>query len=293
MSILVDKNTKVLIQGITGGEGSFHTGLMRKYGTNVVAGVTPGKGGQKFDDAIPVFNTVQEAVEATGANASAIFVPPPFAADGIMEAADAGLDVVVCITEGIPAIDMIPVKRYLGDGKTRLVGPNCPGVITPGECNVGIMPGFITIPGHVGLISRSGTLTYEVVRQLTAAGYGQSTAIGMGGDPVIGLKFTDYLEMFQNDPQTDAVIMVGEIGGTDEEDAAEFAGKSITKPVIGFIVGRSAPPGKRMGHTGAIVSGGTGTAESKVEAMERNNIPVADTIDSIVGLLGERLGGGN
>jgi len=272
MSILIDKTTKVLIQGITGGEGSFHTRLMVEYGTDVVAGVTPGKGGQKFDDAIPVFNTVMEAVEATGANASAVFVPPPFAADGIMEATDAGLDVIVCITEGIPALDMIPVKRFLEDKKTRLVGPNCPGVISPGQSKIGIMPGFIHKPGNVGVISRSGTLTYEAVDQLTKLGIGQSTCIGIGGDPVIGSTFLDLLKLFKDDNDTDAVVIIGEIGGTTEEEAAEYVKAEFEKPVISFIAGSTAPPGRRMGHAGAIIAGGKGTAAEKKKTLKEAGV---------------------
>ncbi len=280
MSILVDENTRLLVQGITGKEGAFHTQQCIEYGTNVVAGVTPGKGGSKMDD-VPVFNTVEQAVRDTGANTSMIFVPPPFAADAIMEAADAGLGVVVCITEGIPTIDMMRVKRYLRGRPTRLIGPNCPGAITPGKCKVGIMPGFIHKPGNVGLISRSGTLTYEAVDQLTRRGLGQSTCIGIGGDPIIGSTFVDLLNLFQEDDGTDAVVLIGEIGGSAEEEAAEFAKKHMTKPVVSFIAGVTAPPGKRMGHAGAIISGGKGTAAEKIHAMRAAGVTVCDSPASI------------
>ncbi|MBC7263727.1 MAG: succinate--CoA ligase subunit alpha [Chloroflexi bacterium] len=274
MSILVDKDTRLIVQGITGREGEFHTRQMIEYGTNVVAGVTPGKGGATVVG-VPVFDTVNEAVAATGANASIVYVPARFAPDAIYEAADAGLDLVVCITEGIPTLDMIRVCRYLEERRTRLVGPNCPGVITPGQCKVGIMPGHIHMPGRVGLVSRSGTLTYEVVWALTQKGLGQSTCVGIGGDPVIGSNFVDILALFEADPDTDAVVLIGEIGGTDEERAAEYIGQVMTKPVVAFIAGQTAPPGKRMGHAGAIIDGGMGTAESKIKALSEAGVRVA------------------
>ena len=276
MSILVDKNTRVVVQGITGKEGSFHTGQMIAYGTKIVAGVTPGKGGTEHEG-VPVFDTLAEAVRETGANASVIYVPPPFAADAIMEAADAGLPLAVCITEGIPAIDMVRAFDYLRDRRTRLVGPNCPGVISPGKCKIGIMPGHIHAEGNVGVVSRSGTLTYEAVHQLTNLGLGQSTAIGIGGDPVIGTNFLDALKLFQEDPETEAVVMIGEIGGTAEEQAAQFVAEHMTKPVIGFIAGQTAPPGRRMGHAGAIIAGGKGTAAEKMAAMTAARIHVVDS----------------
>ncbi len=290
MSILVDKNTRLVVQGITGSEGSFHTRQMIEYGTNVVAGVTPGKGGQKFDDRVPIFNTVREAVEETGANASVVFVPPAFAADAVMEAADAGVDLVVCITEGIPALDMVKTKDYLIRRGTRLIGPNCPGIITPGECKIGIQPGFIHEPGSVGVISRSGTLTYEAVYQLTQLGLGQSTCIGIGGDPVIGTTFVDALALYEADPYTEAVVLIGEIGGTAEEEAAEFIKTSFTKPVVAFIAGRTAPPGRRMGHAGAIIAGGKGTADEKIKALEAAGVTVAQSPADIGKTVKEVLG---
>lgn len=282
MSVLVDKNTRLMVQGITGSEGSFHTKQMIEYGTNVVAGVTPGKGGTKFEEKVPVFNTCKEAVEKARANVSVIFVPPAFALDAILEAADSGVSVIVTITEGIPTKDMITAKNYLEDvnrsGRTvRMIGPNCPGIITPGECKIGIMPGFIHLPGRVGLISRSGTLTYEAVAQLTALGLGQSTCIGIGGDPIIGTTFTDAMKLFNEDDKTDAVIMIGEIGGSAEEQCAEYVKNFMTKPVIGFIAGRTAPPGRRMGHAGAIIAGGKGTADDKIKAMKDAGIFVASS----------------
>ena len=273
MSILVDGNTRVVVQGITGNEGLFHTRQMVEYGTKVVAGMTPGKGGQKIDG-IPVFNTVSEAVENTNANASAIFVPPAFAADAILEACDAGISIIVCLTEGIPTIDMITVKKYLKERGASLVGPNTPGVISPGKCKIGVMAGYIHKPGTVGIMSRSGTLTYEVVGQLTKRGIGQSTAVGIGGDQIIGLNFVDLLEMFEKDPGTETVIMIGEIGGTAEEEAAQFIEKNVRKPVLAFIAGLTAPPGRRMGHAGAIIAGGKGTAKEKMEALEKAGVKV-------------------
>lgn len=276
MSVLVDENTKVFVQAITGREGSFHTKQMIEYGTQVVGGATPGKGGQDFEG-VPVFNTVAEGGEATGANVSIIFVPPPFAADAIMEAADAGLELIVCITEGIPEADMVKAYHYIQSRDTRLIGPNCPGIITPGQCKIGIMPGFIHQPGRVGIISRSGTLTYETVGQLSDRGLGQSTAIGIGGDPIIGTRFVDALALFKDDPETDAVVMIGEIGGTAEEEAAAYVKEHYDKPVIGFIAGRTAPPGRRMGHAGAIISGGKGTADDKMAAMKDAGIHVCES----------------
>jgi len=283
MSIFVDKNTRLLVQGITGKEGQFHARQCIDYGTNVVAGVTPGKGGQKMDD-VPVFNTVKEAVEQTGANCSMIFVPPPFAADAIMEATDAGVDLIIAITEGIPVMDMMKVKNYMEGSASRLIGPNCPGIITPGQCKIGIMPGPIHKPGGpIGVVSRSGTLTYEVVHQLTLQGIGQTTCIGIGGDPVNGTNFIDCLDAFEKDSETTGIVMVGEIGGTAEEEASEFIAQQVTKPVVGFIAGLTAPPGRRMGHAGAIVSGGSGTAQGKVAAMKEGGIHVCENL----GTLGE------
>ena len=288
MSVLVNKETRVLTQGITGATGQFHTRACKEYGTKMVAGVTPGKGGMRLDD-IPVFDTVAEAVAATGANCSVIYVPPPFAADAIMEGADAGIELVICITEGIPVKDMIRAKRYLMGKNCRLLGPNCPGVITPGECKIGIMPGHIHQPGPVGVVSRSGTLTYEAVDQLSRLGLGQSTCVGIGGDPVHGLDFVDVLQLFNEDPATRAVVMIGEIGGSSEEESAEWIQSHMKKPVVGFIVGRTAPPGKRMGHAGAIISGGKGTAQEKIDALKKAGVTIAATPALIGQTMLERL----
>jgi len=274
MSILVNKNTRLLVQGITGRDGSFHAGKMKEYGTNVVGGVSPGKGGQNVDG-IPVFNTVEEAVKTTGANTSIIFVPAPLAADAILEASEAGIELVVAISEGVPTLDMVKVMPYLKKNGTKLIGSNCPGLITPGEALVGILPGNIFLKGNVGLMSRSGTLTYEMVNQLTTNGLGQSTCVGIGGDPVAGLYYQELLQMFEDDPETDAIVLIGEIGGDAEERAAQYIKERITKPVVAFIAGQSAPPGKRMGHAGAIISSGSGTAEEKIAAFESVGVPVA------------------
>ena len=288
MSILVDSNTRLLVQGITGREGSFHTTQMVEYGTNVVAGVTPGKKGEQVAG-VPVFDTVQEAVAETGVNASIIYVPAKFAPDAIYEAVDSGVALVVCITEGVPINDMVPVYAYVNANGARLIGPNCPGLITPGQSKVGIMPGFIHEPGSVGLVSRSGTLTYEVVDMLTKAGLGQSTAVGIGGDPVIGTSFVDVLRLFEADPETESIVMIGEIGGSDEEDAAVFIREHVTKPVVSFIAGQTAPPGKRMGHAGAIISGGSGSAADKIEALEAAGVRVAQSPSQVPALLKEAI----
>jgi succinyl-CoA synthetase alpha subunit len=287
MSVLVNKDTRLVVQGITGSAGSFHAKQCLEYGTNIVAGVTPGKGGQIFEDKVPVYNTVKETVEKEGANASVIFVPPPFAADSILEAIDAGVELVIAITEGIPVRDMARVKKRLNESNTRLIGPNCPGIITPGECKIGIMPGYIHNPGKVGIVSRSGTLTYEAVWQITKAGHGQSTCIGIGGDPINGTNHTDCIKLFNEDPGTEAIIMIGEIGGTAEEEAAAYIKEHVKKPVAAFIAGVTAPPGRRMGHAGAIVSGGKGTAAAKIEALQDAGISVAPTPSDIATALFE------
>ena len=274
MSILVDKNTRVVTQGITGATGQIHTRACKEYGTQMVAGVVPGKGGTTFEG-IPIFDTVEQARKATGCNASVSYVPPAFAADGILEAVAAGIELVICITEGVPVIDMVKVRRYMRDSKSRLIGPNCPGIITPGECKIGIMPGYIHKPGDVGVVSRSGTLTYEAVFQLTNLGIGQSSCIGIGGDPIVGTSHIDALRLFNEDPKTRAIIMIGEIGGTAEEEAAEFVKQNVKKPVVAFIAGQTAPKGRRMGHAGAIISGGRGTAADKVAALKAAGITVA------------------
>ena len=285
MSVFIDKSTRLLVQGITGRDGSFHTRQMIEYGTEVVAGVTPGKGGQQFDDKVPIFNTVSQAVNATGANATVIYVPPNFAADAMMEAADAGIPFIVCITEGVPVLDMTRVYPFVKEKGARLLGPNCPGLISPGKSKVGIIPGNICTPGPIGLVSRSGTLTYEVVFQMTRAGMGQTTCVGIGGDPINGTNFIDCLAAFEADPETEKVVMIGEIGGTDEQEAATFVKEKMTKPVVGFIAGQTAPPGRRMGHAGAIISGSAGTAAEKIEAFREAGIGVAKRPIDVVQLL--------
>jgi succinyl-CoA synthetase alpha subunit len=285
VSTFIDKSTRLIVQGITGRDGSFHTKQMIEYGTQVVGGVTPGKGGQKFEDTVPIFNTVAEAVKSTGANATVIYVPPMFAADAMMEAADAGIPFIVCITEGVPVLDMTRVYPFVKEKGSRLLGPNCPGLISPGKSKVGIIPGRICIPGPVGLVSRSGTLTYEVVYQMTRAKIGQTTCVGIGGDPINGTNFIDCLDAFEKDPATEAVVMIGEIGGTDEQEAARFVREKMKKPVIGFIAGQTAPPGRRMGHAGAIISGSAGTAAEKMQAFEENGVAVAKRPIDVVDLL--------
>ncbi len=285
MSVFIDKNTRLVVQGITGRDGSFHARQMKEYGTQVVAGVTPGKGGQKFESTVPIFNTVAQAVKETGANTSVIYVPPMFAADAMMEAADAGISFIVAITEGVPVLDMTRVFPFVKERKLRLLGPNCPGLISPGKSNVGIIPGRICKAGNVGLVSRSGTLTYEVVYQMTRANIGQTTCVGIGGDPINGTNFIDCLAAFQSDPDTEAVVMIGEIGGTDEQDAARFVKEKMNKPVVGFIAGQTAPPGRRMGHAGAIISGSAGTAAEKMQAFEENGVGVAKRPRDVVDLL--------
>ncbi len=285
MSVLVGKDTRLCVQGITGKSGAFHTRSCMEYGTNVVAGVTPARGGEMFDDKVPVFDTVDEARVQTGCNATMIFVPPEFAADSILEAADAGIELIVCITEGIPVMDMMRVKDMLGRTGSRLIGPNCPGIITPGQCKIGIMPGYIHRPGHIGVVSRSGTLTYEAVWQLTTRGQGQSTCIGIGGDPIIGTTTLDAVKLFAADPDTRGIILIGEIGGAAEEEAAAWLKENCDKPVAGFIAGATAPPGRRMGHAGAIVSGGKGTASAKIEALREAGIAVAETPSTIADTL--------
>jgi succinyl-CoA synthetase alpha subunit len=288
MSIFIDKNTKLIVQGITGRDGSFHSKQMLEYGTQVVAGVTPGKGGQQFEEKVPVFDTMAEAVSATGANASVIYVPAAFAADAVIEAGDSGVSLIVCITEGLPVQDMTRVMPFLAERNIRLIGPNCPGLISPGRSKVGIIPGTICAAGRIGLVSRSGTLTYEVVHQLTTNGIGQSTCIGIGGDPIIGTNFIDCLEAFEADSETDAIVMMGEIGGTDEQKAAEYVSANVSKPVVGFIAGQTAPPGRRMGHAGAIISGSSGTASEKMEAFKNAGISVMERPADVVKLLKER-----
>jgi succinyl-CoA synthetase alpha subunit len=288
VSVFIDKSTRLLVQGITGRDGSFHTKQMIEYGTEVVGGVTPGKGGQKFEEKVPIFNTVHQAVKETGANATVIYVPPMFAADAMMEAADAGIPFIVCITEGVPVLDMTRVYPFVKEKGARLLGPNCPGLISPGKAKVGIIPGRICTPGPIGLVSRSGTLTYEVVFQMTRAGMGQTTCVGIGGDPINGTNFIDCLDAFEKDPETEAVVMIGEIGGTDEQEAARFVKEKMSKPVVGFIAGQTAPPGRRMGHAGAIISGSAGTAAEKIEAFKDAGIGVAQRPIDVVQLLRSR-----
>jgi succinyl-CoA synthetase alpha subunit len=289
MSIFIDSGTRLIVQGITGRDGSFHTKQMIEYGTTVVGGVTPGKGGQKFEGTVPIFNTVSEAVKATGANTTVIYVPPPFAADAMMEAADAGVSLIVAITEGVPVMDMTRVYPFVRERGARLLGPNCPGLISPGKSKVGIIPGRICTPGSIGLVSRSGTLTYEVVYQMTRAGLGQTTCVGIGGDPINGTNFIDCLAAFQADEDTTSVVIIGEIGGTDEQEAARYVKENMTKSVVGFIAGQTAPPGRRMGHAGAIISGSAGTAAEKIQAFEENGIAVAKRPIDVVGLLKARM----
>jgi succinyl-CoA synthetase alpha subunit len=289
MSVFINRNTRLIVQGITGRDGSFHAKQMIEYGTQVVAGVTPGKGGQKFEGKVPIFDTVEQAMKETGANTTVIYVPPPFAADAMMEAAAAGVSLVVCITEGVPVLDMTRVYPFIQEKGARLVGPNCPGLISPGQAKVGIIPGRICTPGPVGLVSRSGTLTYEVVFQMTRAGIGQTTCVGIGGDPINGTNFIDCLAAFEKDPETTAVVMIGEIGGTDEQEAAKFVKAKMKKPVVGFIAGQTAPPGRRMGHAGAIISGSTGTAAEKIQAFRDAGMGVAERPIDVVGLLKERM----
>jgi len=288
MSILVGEETRVLVQGITGNEGRFHTARMLEYGTLIVAGVTPGKGGQDVEG-VPVFDIVAEGVQSTGANSSIIFVPPAFAADAILEAAEAGIELVVCLTEGIPVHDMIEVRRYLDEFGTRLIGPNTPGLISPGKCKLGVMAGYIHKPGPIGIVSRSGTLTYEVVHQLTELGIGQSTCVGIGGDPIVGLAFAELIPMFEADPETEGIVLIGEIGGSAEEEAAALIAERVSKPVVAFIAGRTAPPGRRMGHAGAIITGGSGTAEAKIAALRKAGVRVADSPAEIGSLMAEGL----
>jgi succinyl-CoA synthetase alpha subunit len=289
VSIFINDDTKLVVQGITGRDGSFHTKQMMEYGTRVVAGVTPGKGGQTFEGSVPIFDTVEQAVAETGANTSVIYVPPPFAADAMFEAADADVAFIVCITEGVPVLDMTRVRPYVIEKGARLLGPNCPGLISPGQSKVGIIPGNITMPGPIGLVSRSGTLTYEVVYKLKGAGIGTTTCVGIGGDPINGTNFIDCLQAFEDDPDTQAIVMIGEIGGTDEQEAAEYAKKHLSKPIVGFIAGQTAPPGRRMGHAGAIISGSAGTAEEKMECFRQNDIGVARRPLDVVGLIQEVL----